>query len=185
MHAASAVILRTRMDRLHQRRLRTLNVMVVDHDRWTRLHVRSALDELGVSVAEASNGVTGLRRALAEAPHVVIVGSDLPELDAPELMRGLRSNARTRRTAVVGLSNVADGDADLRLPCTPRDLLGSVVSALEVRRQTLAAVPTRSVSACPMAGRASGDGVASRATSRTRNAGRSGKWRLSRGIATL
>jgi CheY-like chemotaxis protein len=119
--------------------LQNLNVMVVDHDPWTRLHVTSALDELGVSVAEASNGVTALRRALADAPHVVIVGSALPELGAPELMHGLRSDPRTRHTALVALSNVRDGDADLQLPCTPHDLLASVVYALEVRSQALAA----------------------------------------------
>jgi CheY-like chemotaxis protein len=119
--------------------LKNLNVMVVDFDRWTRLHVATALDELGVSVAEASNGVTALRRALASAPHVVIVGSRLPEMDASELMTGLRLDPRTRHTAVVGLSDVSEGDAQLQLPCSSRELLASVACALEARRLTMAA----------------------------------------------
>jgi CheY-like chemotaxis protein len=126
------------VDRLRSS-LKNLNVMVVDFDRWTRLHVTTALDELGVSVAEASNGVTALRRALADAPHVVIVGSQLPEMDAPELLTGLRADPRTRHTAVVGLSSVSEGDAQLQLPCSPRDVLASVASALEARRLTMAA----------------------------------------------
>ncbi len=166
------------MDRLHSG-LRNLNVLVVEFDRWTRLHVTTALTELGVSVAEASNGMTALRRALAEAPHVVIVGSHLPELSAAELMHGLRSDLRTRHTAVVGLTDVADGDADLQLPCTPRELLTSVASALEARRQTVAGAPIRSVIATPAGARPLVDGGSTRASSRIRNAGRSGKARLS------
>lgn len=172
------------MDKLHSG-LKNLNVMVVDFDRWTRCHVTTALDELGVSVAEASNGVTALRRALADAPHVVIVGSELPELGAPELMRGLRSDPRTRHTAVVGLSNVPDGDADLQLPCTPGELLSSVASALEARRQTVASAPIRSVIASPVGAWPAADGGSAQVISRTRNAGRSGKLRLSSGIDTL
>jgi CheY-like chemotaxis protein len=144
--------------------------MVVDFDRWTRLHVSTALSELGVSVAEASNGVSALRRALANAPHVVIVGPRLPELGALELMAGLRCDPRTRHTAVVGLSTVMDGDAELQLPCTARDLLVSVANALETRRQTVAAVPVRSAIASPVAARPPVDGGASRAASRTRGA---------------
>jgi len=120
------------VDRLHNR-LTQLNVMVVDHDPWTRLHVATVLDALGVSVAEVSNGATALRRALADVPHVVIVGSDLPEMDAPELLDGLRSDPRTRNTAVVGLSNVPDGDAELNLPCTVPDVLTSLAIALQAR----------------------------------------------------
>jgi CheY-like chemotaxis protein len=123
------------VDELHNR-LDKLNVMVVDHNPWTRLHVTTALDALGVSVAEVSNGATALRRAQAEAPHVVIVASELPEMDAPELLDGLRSDPRTRHTAVVGLSNVADGDAELNLPCTVPDVLTSLAIALQVREET-------------------------------------------------
>jgi CheY-like chemotaxis protein len=166
------------VDRLHSR-LENLNVIVVEFDRWTRLHVTTALDELGVSVAEASNGVTGLRRALAEAPHVVIVGSQLPELGAFELLSGLRSDPRTRHTAVVGLTNVTDGDAALQLPCTPRELLTSVASALEARRQTVAAAPIRSAIATPVGARPLVDGGSAWGTSRTRNTARSGNVHLS------
>jgi CheY-like chemotaxis protein len=159
--------------------------MVVDFDRWTRLRVTTALDELGVSVTEASNGVSALRRALADAPHVVIVGSRLPELGARELLAGLRSDPRTRHTAVVGLAKAVDGDTDLQLPCTSRELLVSVANALEARRQTVAAKPTRSVNASPLAARRLAGGGVSAATTRPRNAGRPGKTRLSDGINTL
>jgi CheY-like chemotaxis protein len=139
-----AGILLNRVDRLQN-----LSVMVVDHNRWSRLHVTDSLQQLGVSVVEASNGGSALRRALADVPHAVIVASGLPELDAPELMHALRENPRTRHTAIVALQDIPDCDADLALPCTPLDALASIVSALEVRRQALKVAPMRSVIASP------------------------------------
>jgi CheY-like chemotaxis protein len=129
--------------------LHNLSVMVVDHNRWSRLYVTDSLHQLGVSVVEASNGGSGLRRALADVPHAVIVGSGLPELDVPELMHALREDPRTRHMAIVALQDIPDCDADLTLPCTPLDALASIVRALEVRRQALTVVPIRSVIASP------------------------------------
>jgi len=61
----------------------------------------------------------------------------------------------------------------------------SVASALEARRQTVAAAPIRSVIATPVGARPLVDGGSAWGTSRTRNAGRSGKARLSSGMETL
>ena len=133
-----ARILLNRVDRLQD-----LSVMVVDHNRWSRLYVTDSLQQLGVSVVEASNGGSALRRALVDVPHAVIVASGLPELDAPELMHALHEDPRTRHTATVALQDIPDCDADLTLPCTPLDALASIVSALEVRRQALTVVPMR------------------------------------------
>jgi hypothetical protein len=115
--------------------------------------------------------MTALRRAQAEVPHAVIVGSNLPELSPSELVLALRADARTRQVAIVGVH--ADADARLQHPYTPFDLLATVVEALESRRQVLAGAPIVSVMSSP------------RSTSTTRNAGRSAKWRLSSGIETL
>jgi CheY-like chemotaxis protein len=163
--------------------LNHLSVLIVDHDPWTRLHLTSALSDLGVQVAHASNGMTALRRAQAQAPHVMIVGSSLPELSAPDLVRSLRADPRTNQTAIVGVHNVVDADATLQLPCTPFDILSTVVEALEeMRRQAVATTPIRSVSASP---RGSSGLTESSSSSRTRNPIRSAKWRLSSGIETL
>jgi CheY-like chemotaxis protein len=167
--------------------LQRLSVMVVDHNPWTRLSLTAGFRQDGVDVVEASNGVSALRKALMDAPHVVVLGSELPELSAPDVMLGLRSDPRMRHTAIVALTNgeaAADADAALALPWTPVDLLATLVEALELRPQTQAAIPMRSVIASPF-GAASAEAVVSGSTSRTRKAGRSGKWRLSSGIETL
>jgi CheY-like chemotaxis protein len=180
-------------------RLQNLSVMVVDHNRWSRLYVTDSLQQLGVSVVEASNGGSALRRALADVPNAVIVRSGLPELDAPELTHALREDPRTRHMAIVALQDIPDCDADLTLPCTPLNALASIVSActplnalasivsaLEVRRQALTVVPMRSVIASPRGTGPLVEGGGSwRTNSRMRSAGRSGKWRFRSDIETL
>jgi CheY-like chemotaxis protein len=159
--------------------------MVVDHNRWSRLYVTDSLQQLGVSVVEASNGGSALRRALAHVPHAVNVGSGLPELDAPELMYALREDPRTRHMAIVALQEIPDCDADLTLPCTPLDALASILRALEVRRQALTVVPMRSVIASPRGTRPLVEGGSWRTNSTMWSAGQSAKWRFRSDIETL
>jgi DNA-binding response OmpR family regulator len=166
--------------------LNHLSVLVVDHDPWTRLHLTTALSDVGLNVAQASNGMTALRRAQAETPHVLIVGSGLPELSAPELVRSLRSDSRTRQVAIVGVHNEVGADATLQLPCTSFDVLSTVVEALEEsRRQAGAATPIQSVSASARGAWSAGASTSAPSSSSTRNAGRAAKWRLSSGIERL
>jgi CheY-like chemotaxis protein len=162
-----------------------VSVLVADHDRWTRLNLSTMLDEAGLAVSEASNGVSALRVALAQTPHLVILGAELPEMDAAELVQRLRADARTRHTAIIGPRSVADTDASLELPSNALELLATVVEALDARSQAVDAAPIRSVMASARATWPLAAGASSRATSRIRNAGRSGKWRLSSGIETL
>ena len=155
--------------------------MVVDHDAWTRAQLTATLSEVGVQFAQASNGMTALRHAQADPPHVMIVGAALPELSSTELIDLLRCDSRTRHVAIVG----TDADAQLPVPFTPLDVLATMLEALEVRRQAGVATPIRSVIASPRPTWPLVEGEASRSSSRIRNAGRSGKWRLSSGIETL
>jgi CheY-like chemotaxis protein len=120
-------------------------VMVAEHNAWTRHSIATNLRQAGLSVLEASNGVSALRRAVAEAPQVVIVGPALPEMSAPELIDGLRAEPRTQHTAIVGVSDVAGADASLDVTCSADDLLATIVEARETRLQALAAAPIRSV----------------------------------------
>ena len=90
-----------------------LTVLVAEHDRWARSSIAALLIEAGIDVLEASNGVTALRVALADAPHVAVIGRDLPEIGAAELERGLRQDQRTRHIAIVGVSDLPPGPVEL------------------------------------------------------------------------
>ena len=98
-------------------------VLVADHDRWTRLSVSDMLSEAGFAVEGASNGMAALRCAAADPPHIVLVGLDLPEISAAEVVDTLRSDPRMRHTAVVQIRDFAN----------PIELLATVLNTLEAR----------------------------------------------------
>ena len=157
--------------------------MVVEHDAWTRTQLAATLREFGMEVVQASNGMTALRQAQADPPHIAFLGSALPELSAPELMAAMRDNSH--QTAIVGLHSLAGTDALLPAAATPLELLATMLRALEARRQAVVATPIRSVIASPRGTWPLVEGDSARSSSRTRNDGRSGNWRLSSGIETL
>jgi DNA-binding response OmpR family regulator len=158
------------------------------------------LDEAGFRVEQASNGVAALRIAEIAQPQIVLLRHNLPEIAADDVLATLKSDLKTRHCAVLQLHEPGNADGELEvdgcvdLPCDPIELLAAVMEALETRsavrgsvarRQPEVGAPIRSVSA-------SARGVwplvvsdASRATSRMRNAGRSGKCRISSDIETL
>jgi len=165
-----------------------ISVLVADHDRWTRLNLFTMLDDAGFRVEQASNGVSALRIAEIAQPQIVLLRHNLPELGAADVLHLLRTDRRTRHCAVLQLQDCAvaedelDSDGLLNLPCHPLKLLATVVDALETRHavrgsvaqpQLEAGVPMRSVSASMRAWPLLATGAA-QATSKMRNAGRSG-----------
>ena len=161
-----------------------VSVLVADHNRWSRQGIATMLAEAGLSVYEASNGFSALRIALDVGPQLVLIAAELPEMGADELVSRLRSDPATRHAAIVGGHDVVEADASLPLPCDPVALLATVLIALETRRQALAAAPIRSVITSPRGTAPFVEGT-SRATSSTRNGGRSGKLRFRSDIETL
>jgi DNA-binding response OmpR family regulator len=119
-----------------------ISVLIADYDPWTRLSLSSPLDEAGFAVREASNGMSALRSAVAAPPHVVVVGPRLSEIATSEVVRSLRTDPRTRNTALI---LIGDGDpelevdASIQLPCNPIELLASVMHALQEQARDAAA----------------------------------------------
>ena len=102
-----------------------IHVLVADHDRWTRHRVSDMLGEAGFTVDEASNGMAALRSAAADPPQIVLIGQDLPEISAADVVLTLRTDPRTRHTAVVQVRDFAN----------PIELLAAVLSSLQARRE--------------------------------------------------
>ena len=176
-----------------------ISVLVADHDKWTRLNLATMLDDAGFQVEQASNGVSAVRIAEIAQPQIVLLRHNLPELGAVDVLHMMRTDRRTRHCAVLQLHDCTsaedelDSDGLLNLPCHPVELLATVVDALETRHgvrgsaaqnQVPTGVPMRSVSASIRAWPLVATGAA-QATSRMRNAGRSGKCRRSSDIDTL
>ena len=90
---------------------------------------------------QCSNGMSALRLARDTRPHVVILGRDLPEIAPTDLVGLLRSDPRTRDTAVLQLSPAqggqVDADGTIIVPCLPTELFTSVLDALAARHTEL------------------------------------------------
>jgi two-component system chemotaxis response regulator CheY len=75
-----------------QSRIEALKVLVVDDDLTTRKVVRTMLLAIGVrTLLEASDGVTGLDSIRTDAPDLVIVDWQMPQIDGAEFVRRVRS----------------------------------------------------------------------------------------------
>ena len=107
---------------IDQQRIR---VLVADHDRWTRQTVSDMLGEAGFAVEAASNGMAALRIAAADAPHIVLIGPDLPEVSAVGRRADPQDDPRTRHMAVVQVRDFGN----------PIELLAAVVTSLEARSE--------------------------------------------------
>lgn len=177
-----------------------ISVLVADHDKWTRLNLSAMLDDAGFRVEQASNGVSAVRIAEIAQPQIVLLRHNLPELGAVDVLHTLRSDRRTRHCAVLQLQDSSltddelDSDGLLNVPCHPLELLATVIDALETRHavrgslaqsQAEAGVPMRSVSASMRGAWPLVATGAAQATSRMRNAGRSGNALRSSDIETL
>jgi DNA-binding NtrC family response regulator len=68
-------------------------VLIVDDDAGVRSVVAELLVQERIEVAEAGDGQTGLDRALAERPDLVILDIGLPGLDGMTVLRRLKSQA--------------------------------------------------------------------------------------------
>jgi CheY-like chemotaxis protein len=138
--------------------------------------VSNLLESAGFVVQQASNGVAALRIAGRETPEVVVLAQDLAELSSADVASSLRADPRTRHAALLVEVGASESDGEM---------LGALLAALETRHAEPAATPIRSVNAAALGTWPFVGATLSHSTSRIRNAGRSGKWRLSSGIETL
>ena len=79
-------------------------VLIVDDDAPTRLLYALNLELEGLLVLEAGDGRSGLARALAEHPDLVLTDVMMPGLDGFELAEELRRDERTRGIPFIFLS---------------------------------------------------------------------------------
>lgn len=65
-------------------------VLIVDDAATVRMYYRNALEEMGVEVEEAVNGVEALEKGLSAPFDLYIVDINMPKLDGYGLLRELR-----------------------------------------------------------------------------------------------
>src|SRR6202161_4968461 len=87
-------------------------VLLIDDEPKIRRFLRAGFELQGFSVIEAENAADGLKAATFNAPDLIILDLDLPDLHGTEVLEGLRSWSNV---PVIILSVVADEDEKVRL----------------------------------------------------------------------
>ena len=108
-HHASSGPIRIERDALAQSR-----ILVVEDDLATASALADTLVEEGYSVACASNGAEGLRRASEVTPDLVLLDVNLPGMNGFDAAASLRRSASTRGVPILFLSGAGDLPARVR-----------------------------------------------------------------------
>jgi two-component system, cell cycle response regulator DivK len=88
-------------------------VLIVEDNEKNMKLVRDVLQAMGYSPLEASSGEQGLTLAAENAPALVLMDIQLPDLDGSEALRRLRADERTARIPVLALTAQAmQGDRE-------------------------------------------------------------------------
>ncbi|HNW91896.1 MAG TPA: response regulator [bacterium] len=85
------------------------NALVVDDIAYTRLLYGKALKKLGFAIVEAENGAAAVRAALSQAPDLILLDLNLPDISGLEVLQTLRQQKLTVPVMVI----TANEDRDL------------------------------------------------------------------------
>lgn len=118
-------------------------ILVVDDQEMVRLAIVAALRKEGYTLLQAENGAEGIKIALQQKPHLIILDTVMPRMDGYEMFRSLQAGADTRGIPVVALSSKAAAEEEAKLlemgyydfvakPVNPVRLLARVKRALRL-----------------------------------------------------
>ena len=121
-------------------------ILVVEHDKETREVLDAALRAAGHAVRLASTGRDALRLAGERPPDVVLLDLGLPDLEAIDVARPRRGDARTAEARIVALAEAGErldrivgvehgADDCVVAPFTVRDLLERIQGLYERARR--------------------------------------------------
>ena len=85
----------------------SMRIMIADDQQTSRLLIRSALNDIGFKQIEmAKDGQEALDMILRQPVHLVISDYHMPRMNGVELLRAVRANPPTRRSAFFMLTGV-------------------------------------------------------------------------------
>ena len=119
-------------------------ILVVDDYQDAREMYAAYLQFSGYEVAEATNGVEAIDKALELMPDIILMDLALPKMDGWEATRRLKGDDRTKHIPIVALTGHAlaghaDGareagcDSFVTKPCLPDALVAEIQRMLALR----------------------------------------------------
>ncbi|GGD31988.1 response regulator [Aureimonas glaciei] len=86
-----------------------LKVMIVDDQRTSRMLIRDALDQLGISqITMAVDGEEALKMLMSAPCHIIISDFNMPKVDGLQLLKAVRSYPPTKKTPFIILTGRGD-----------------------------------------------------------------------------
>jgi len=91
-------------------------ILYIEDDAASRMLVRRILEARGYIVLEAEDGLSGLQVAQTEAPDLILMDINLPDLDGYAVTTKLKGMVELRNTPIIALTaNVMEGDRERSL----------------------------------------------------------------------
>ncbi len=131
-----------------------MKILYIDDHAESRLLIRHVLEAEGYEVIEAEEGSSGVRKAEAERPDLILVDIMMPGLDGRETTTRLRGISQLERVPIVALTaSTIKGDKEwalaagcdgyLQKPIDVDRLPGQIQEFLQGRRESL--VPSEEI----------------------------------------
>jgi DNA-binding response OmpR family regulator len=116
-------------------------VLLIEDEKNIVELVKYNLEEAGFRVAVATNGQTGLERALKELPQLILLDLMLPEVDGLTVCKTLRQNEKTRPIPIIMITAKSEeldkvvglevgADDYMTKPFSPRELVARIKAIL-------------------------------------------------------
>ena len=93
-----------------------IRILYIEDNPENRLLVKRILEAEGYSVAEATDGLSGLDMAARMQPDLILLDINLPEIDGYDLARRFRDTPGLRQVPILAVTaNVMQGDRERTL----------------------------------------------------------------------
>lgn len=114
-----------------------LKVMIADDQQTSRLLIRSALSDIGITnVAMAKDGEEALQMVMKTPVHLIISDYHMPKLNGVELLRAVRAHGPTQKSAFFLLTGVEDTEfLKLAMSLKVNNYLKKPVSVPELKKK--------------------------------------------------
>jgi len=83
-------------------------ILVVDDEADLRSTVAYRLKFSDCEVVTASNGREGLEQAIAEMPDLILLDTNMPEMDGHQMLKRLRSTAEIKHIPVIMVTAISE-----------------------------------------------------------------------------
>lgn len=114
-----------------------LRVMIADDQQTSRLLIRSALSDLGITnVAMAKDGEEAFTMLKTAPVHLVVSDYHMPKMNGVELLRAVRGHGPTQKSAFFLLTGVEDKEfLQLAMSLKVNNYLKKPVSVPELKKK--------------------------------------------------